>query len=62
MRLAPGGPYYYETTNGYISVVVVGCRSAQQTELSATGATPPSDGGSTVVDQLAPGAITINGV
>lgn len=62
VRLAPGGPYYYDTSYGHISVVVVGCRSAQQTELSGAGVTPPSDGGSAVVDGLAPGAITVNGV
>jgi len=62
VRLAPGGPYYFYTTYGSISVVVVGCRSAQQTEITASSVVPPTDAGSASVDGLAPGAITVNGV
>ena len=62
VRLAPGGPYYFDTTYGYIRVVVVGCRSAQQTEITASNSTPPSDAASAVVDGLSPGSITVNGV
>lgn len=61
-RLEPGGPYDPETTNGFLSVVVVGSRSAQQTEINQFGSTPPSDSGSTTADQVPAGPITINGV
>jgi hypothetical protein len=61
VRYAPGGPYVFETSVGYLSVTVVGCRSAQQTAITAPAATPPSDAGSSVGDQTSPGTITVNG-
>lgn len=62
VRLEPGGPYQAEYTNGHISVVVVGSRSAQQTEITQYGSTPPSDSGTTTADELPAGPITVNGV
>ncbi len=61
-RLQPGGPYSEYTNTGILSVLVVAFRSAQQTALSAGGVNAPSDAGSTMTDQLAPGGITVNGV
>jgi hypothetical protein len=62
VRLEPGGPYQWETTNGFISVIVVGSRSAQQPEITQFGSTPPAGAGSASADQLPSGPITINGV
>jgi hypothetical protein len=61
VRLEPGGPYQYETTNGYISVVVVGSRSAQQPEITQFGNTSPSSTNG-VGEGIPPGPITVNGV
>jgi hypothetical protein len=61
-RCAPGVSYIPYTTFGLISVIVVAARSAQQTEVSGTAVTPPTDAGSSVGDQNSPGAITVNGV
>jgi hypothetical protein len=66
VRLEPGGPLDYETepggaTNPVISVVVVGSRSAQQPEITQFGNTAPA-GGSSVVDLIPPGPVTVNGV
>jgi hypothetical protein len=63
-RLEPGGPYQAETTNGKISVTVVGFRAAQQTAITtpATVNTPPSDTGSAITDQPTQTQVFINGV
>jgi hypothetical protein len=72
-RYVPGGPYVAYTAPGSgggggsgtvaaISVVVVACRSAQQTEITQLSNVPPTDAGSSVGDQVSPGAITVNGV
>ncbi len=66
-RLEPGGPYDPETSPGgsgnvEVMVLVVGSRSAQQSEINNYGSTPPSDTGTTTADQLAAGPITVNGV
>ena len=60
-HLPPGGPYVEYTTTGILSVTVVAVRTAQQTAVSGSGITPPSDAGSTVVSSPA-GGITVNGV
>lgn len=60
-RASAGGPYDAYTNTGWISVVVVACRNAQQTEITQSQVTPQSDYGSVILDQLAPGAITVNG-
>lgn len=61
-HLAPGGPYTEYTTTGILSVVVVGFRTSQQTEVSGTAVQAPSDAGSSVTDQLSAGNLSVNGV
>ena len=72
-RLAPGGPYIaYDApgsgggggsgTVAAISVVVVACRSAQQTEITQASNIPPADAGLAIADQQSPGTITVNGI
>lgn len=63
-RLEPGGPYQEETTNGKISVVVVGFRTSQQTAVVApvTVNTAPSDAGTAITDIPTQTQVLINGV
>lgn len=72
-RLAPGGPYIAYTAPGSgggggsgtvaaISVIVVGMRSAQQSEVSGTGSNSPGGSTSEVSDQIPAGQFLVNGV
>jgi hypothetical protein len=63
-RLEPGGPYQEETTNGKISVTVVGFRASQQTAITAptTINTPPADAADAITDQPYQTQVLINGV
>ena len=62
VRYAPGGPYVFETTPGFISVVVVGSRSAQQPEITQFGSNAPTSTSLTGGDLIPPGPVTVNGV
>ncbi|MFZ0824040.1 MAG: hypothetical protein WCB56_17780 [Terriglobales bacterium] len=63
-RLPPGGPYTAYNgppgTVAAITVIVVGCRSAQQAEITPQQSTQPG-GGVTVSDLTPSGPITVNG-